>query len=188
MNKTIEYQGGKIFRTLMVSVTLIIASFVSINIAKASQSEGENYQGYDWTLMNLENQPVRLSSFEGQPVLLVFWATWCPYCKKLLPGIQKLHDKYHPKGLKIIAVNIREDWKPRVYWRNYGYTFEAVLEGDDIGEIYGISGTPGLVFIDPQGQVMSVQSFSDPEHPILEKFAAYYTAESSEAVQAKSHE
>ena len=128
----------------------------------------------DWQLKNLKGNDVQLSEFRGQPVILVFWATWCPYCKKLLPGIQRLHQKYADQGLKIIAVNIREDWKPHVYWRNHEYTFDAVLEGDEVAKLYGISGTPGLVFLDPQGKYLTRQSFSDPEHPLLEKFAQHF--------------
>ncbi|MCW9000862.1 MAG: TlpA family protein disulfide reductase, partial [Kangiellaceae bacterium] len=130
----------------------------------------------DWQLRDLHGSNVRLSEFRGQPVILVFWATWCPYCKKLLPGIQKLHEKYSEQGLKVIAVNIREDWKPHVYWRNHEYTFDAVLAGDEVAKLYGISGTPGLVFLDPQGKYLTRQAFSDPEHPLLEKFAQHFLA------------
>ncbi len=106
---------------------------------------------------------------------------WCfgqlgvRFVKNFCQGIQALHEKYSDKGLKIIAVNIREDWKPHVYWRNHEYTFDAVLEGDNIAQEYGIRGTPGLVFIDPKGKVLAVKSFSDPKHPLLDKFASTYT-------------
>ena len=40
--------------------------------------------------------------------------------------------------------------------------------------MYGVNGTPGIVFIDPDGKVLGVQSFSDPQHPLLEKFASNY--------------
>ncbi|WP_196140378.1 TlpA disulfide reductase family protein [Aliikangiella sp. G2MR2-5] len=134
----------------------------------------------DWTLKSLDGESIQLSSYRGQPVLLVFWATWCPYCKKLLPGIQKLHENYSDKGLKIIAVNIREDWKPDVYWRNHEYTFDAVLDGDQVAKIYGVRGTPGVVFVAPTGEVLAVKSFSDPEHPSLTQFAEYFTQQKIE--------
>ena len=51
----------------------------------------------------------------------------------------------------------------------------SVLDGDEVAKIYGVNGTPGIVFIDREGKVLGVQSFSDPEHPLLEKFAAGYT-------------
>jgi len=142
------------------------------SVSATSPSElSKEYHGTDWTLKNLAGESVTLSDYQGRPTLLVFWATWCPYCKKLLPGIAELNEKYENKGLKVLAVNIREDWKPAVYWRNFGYKFDTVLEGDEIGKIYGVSGTPTVVFIAPSGKVLGVQSFSDPNHPLLEKFA-----------------
>jgi cytochrome c biogenesis protein CcmG/thiol:disulfide interchange protein DsbE len=129
------------------------------------------YQGTDWTLNNLTGEAITLSDYQGRPTLLIFWATWCPYCKKLLPGIAELNEKYGSQGLKVLAVNIKEDWKPEVYWRNFGYQFDTVLEGDEVAKIYGIKGTPGIVFIAPSGEVLGVQSFSDPHHPLLERFA-----------------
>ncbi len=132
------------------------------------------YEGHDWTLTSVSESKVTLSDYHGQPVILVFWATWCPYCKKLLPGIAELNEKYAAKGLKVIAVNIKEDWKPKVYWRNHEYTFDAVLEGDNIAEHYGVKGTPGVVFIAPSGKVLKVMHFSEPQHPSLEKFAKHF--------------
>jgi len=157
---------------LVVSfVLLILAGCQADNEASQDSISTDNYQGTDWTLNNLNGQPVTLSEFKGRPTLLVFWATWCPYCKKLLPGIAELNDKYESLGLKVLAVNIKEDWKPEVYWENHGYQFDALLEGDEIAKIYGVTGTPTLVFIAPSGKVLGVKSFSDPHHPLLEKFA-----------------
>ncbi len=136
-----------------------------------SLQQTSEYQGTDWTLNNLAGEAISLSDYQGRPILLVFWATWCPYCKKLLPGIAELNEQYESQGLKVLAVNIKEDWKPEVYWRNFGYKFDTVLEGDEVAEMYGINGTPSIVFIAPSGKVLGVQSFSDPHHPLLERFA-----------------
>jgi len=165
-----------------IKKSLVILSFFILILSgcdKAINSESTSdpvkqsveYHGTDWTLKNLAGESVTLSDYQGRPTLLVFWATWCPYCKKLLPGIAELNDKYESKGLKVLAVNIREDWKPEVYWRNFGYKFDTVLDGDEVGKIYGVGGTPTVVFIAPSGKVLGVQSFSDPHHPLLEKFA-----------------
>jgi len=140
-------------------------------LVDSSTAQSDQYQGTDWTLKNLAGESITLSDFRGRPTLLVFWATWCPYCKKLLPGIAELNEKYESKGLKVLAVNIKEDWKPEVYWRNFGYKFDTVLEGDEVGKIYGVRGTPTIVFIAPTGKVLGVHSFSDPHHSLLDKFA-----------------
>ncbi|MCO4799953.1 MAG: TlpA family protein disulfide reductase [Colwelliaceae bacterium] len=146
----------------------------TINQLINEKNDFSEYQGKDWTLTSVTGEEVTLSNYQGKPVILVFWATWCPYCKKLLPGIAKLNEKYEKKGLKVIAVNIKEDWKPEIYWKNHGYKFDAVLAGDSVAEIYGVKGTPGIVFIAPSGEVLKVTHFSDPEHPSLEKFTQHF--------------
>lgn len=172
-------------RLLTVAVISVLAFVGATNkswaielesMTAATQQSGTKtvYQGKDWFLTNLAGEKVQLSQFQGQPVLLVFWATWCPYCKKLLPGIEQLNVKYADKGLKILAVNIKEVWQPKTYWRNHEYTFDALLAGDEIAEMYGVFGTPGLVFIAPSGNVLKVAQFSDPNHPYLEKFAQHF--------------
>jgi thiol-disulfide isomerase/thioredoxin len=165
----IMYKTLKTFTFLVLSC-LILSCSSGADSDKAIK-EADKYQGEDWTLKNLAGEPVQLSSFHGQPTILVFWATWCPFCKKLLPGIAELDKKYRDQGLKVLAVNIKEDWKPEVYWRNHEYEFDTVLEGDEVAKLYGVKGTPGIVFIAPSGEVLGVKSFSDPNHPLLEKFA-----------------
>lgn len=165
-------------KTTFITLSLVILFVSGCETETQSQQSADtedqltsDYQGSDWTLNNLTGEAITLSDYQGRPTLLIFWATWCPYCKKLLPGIAELNDKYESQGLKVLAVNIREDWKPEVYWRNFGYKFDTVLEGDEVAKIYGIKGTPGIVFISPSGKVLGVQSFSDPHHPLLERFA-----------------
>ncbi|MFT6733555.1 MAG: cytochrome c biogenesis protein CcmG/thiol:disulfide interchange protein DsbE [Polaribacter sp.] len=162
------------YLALLVSfivMAMIAFSAFSNRNSMASEVTISQYEGKDWTLKNLAGESVTLSDFQGKPTLLIFWATWCPYCKKLLPGIEELHEKYHAQGLKTLGVNIKEDWKPEVYWKNFGYQFDTVINGDDVAKIYGVRGTPGIVFIAPSGKVLGVKSFSDPDHPLLEKFA-----------------
>ena len=156
--------------TWLLSLSMILL----FGFAARAEEKAQPYLGEDWTLNNLQGEKIQLSEYQGKPVILVFWATWCPYCKKLLPGMQRLHEKYSAKGLKVIAVNIKEDWKPHVYWRNHEYTFDAVLEGDEVAKIYGVRGTPSIVFIEPTGKVLSVKQFADPDNPLLDKFAKHY--------------
>lgn len=159
---------------VLVLFMLMPNAFAENNSSLNAKETNKKHIGVNWTLTNLAGRNITLSNYQGKPVILVFWATWCPYCKKLLPGMQALHEKYQAKGLTIIAVNIKEDWQPDVYWRNHGYEFDAVLEGDEIAETYGINGTPGIVFIAPSGEVLKVAHFSDPNHPSLEKFAQHF--------------
>jgi len=60
----------------------------------------------EFTLKNMEGQHVSLSSYRGRNVLLNFWATWCPYCRKEREHLNRLHAEYGKKGLAILSVSI----------------------------------------------------------------------------------
>ncbi|HAK89840.1 MAG TPA: hypothetical protein DHV16_01700 [Nitrospiraceae bacterium] len=59
----------------------------------------------DFTLKDINGNPVSLSSFKGKVVLLNFWATWCPPCKAEMPSMNRLQEKFKNRGFVIIAVS-----------------------------------------------------------------------------------
>lgn len=80
-----------------------------------------------------------------------FWATWCPYCKQLMPHLQSIKDEYGDE-INIYAINIKENGNPVEYLENNGFDFLLLLEGDDVAEQYNVTGTPGLILVDRDGQ------------------------------------
>lgn len=105
----------------------------------------------DFTLKNLSGEDVSLSDYKGKIVLLNFWATWCTYCDKEMPDLQKL-DKEND-DLVVLAVDVMED-KAIVedYIKEGGYDFEVVLDTDgEIAKTYVVGGYPTSYFIDEEG-------------------------------------
>lgn len=102
----------------------------------------------DWTLKTAEGETVRLSErAHDQTTVLFFWATWCPYCKALMPHLQSIRLEYGNK-VEILAINVREDGDPVEFLREQGYDFLLLVDGDAVADAYGIHGTPGLLLID----------------------------------------
>ena len=102
----------------------------------------------DWTLVAADGQTVNLNEeVQKQTTLLLFWATWCPYCKALMPHLQSMVLEYGDK-LKVLAINIMEDGDPLEFIESAGYDFTLLLNGDDVADSYNVSGTPGVVVID----------------------------------------
>jgi cytochrome c biogenesis protein CcmG/thiol:disulfide interchange protein DsbE len=124
----------------------------------------------DWTLKYADGESVSLSDFRGKPVLLHFWATWCPYCKRLQPGLNQLYTKYHDQGLEIIGISYREEdgAMPQAVLDERGIVFPTAVNGEDVAASYGVKGTPTNVFIDRQGNITKVIADSDPENPEFE--------------------
>ena len=74
----------------------------------------------DWRLQSADGEIVRLSEeVKEQPAILFFWATWCPYCKALMPHLQSVRLEYGDQ-VKILAINFREDGDPVAFIKNAG--------------------------------------------------------------------
>lgn len=84
--------------------------------------------------------------------IYLFWATWCPYCKRLLPHIQSIEDEYGD-SVEVFAINFRDDGDPQGYIESRGFEFVLLPEGDSAAKRYGMHGTPGLVLVDGNGEI-----------------------------------
>jgi thiol-disulfide isomerase/thioredoxin len=156
----------------------ILALFVFLTVSfNVFSQEAEQLQMMpEWELRNEAGEIVKSSDFEGKPVILHFWATWCPYCKKLQPSLQRIYDKYKDQGLELIAISIREDEgaTPQAALEKRGYTFKTLILGDELAfNEFNVRGTPTTVFVDAKGQIIGVTGTSDPEDPNLEVAAKF---------------
>lgn len=127
-------------RTLSLGLLLLFVS------SAAACTEGVTAQ--NWTLHTPDGQAIELSKVSNdKPQIILFWATWCPYCKALMPHIQSIQMEYDGE-IGVLAVNIKEDGDPVAYLKKGGYDFTLLLEGDDVADQYEIVGTPGVILVD----------------------------------------
>lgn len=131
--------------------TAIICVIFATLVAPASRVLA--MEAPDWALTSSEQESVRLSAaVQQQPVILFFWATWCPYCKALMPHLQSIHEEYGD-SIKILAINIRDDADPVAFMQRTGYDLTVLLDGDEVAELYEIWGTPGVIVVDGQRNI-----------------------------------
>jgi len=100
---------------------------------------------------------------EGKPAVLVFWATWCPYCKAFMPYLQSIQADYGSDRINILTVNAKEDGEgdPAGYIESLGFPMIAVSEGDAIAAAYDVEFIPGLMVIDADGMVAYRRPWTD---------------------------
>jgi len=111
----------------------------------------------DFTLESLDGKKISLSSYKGSFVFLSFWATWCPPCKKEMPGLQALYEKLKAKGFVIVAVDLGEDKKVvSAFIKKNGYTFPVLLDTTGaIGGGYGAQSIPTNYILDRKGNIIA---------------------------------
>jgi len=111
----------------------------------------------DFTLPDLDGRPVTLSRFLGKtPVLLVFWATWCPECKAATPKINALTTGPLAGKLQILGLAFRESREKvarAVTSRGIRYPVLLDLRGE-VARAYGVVGIPTYILIDRGGNMV----------------------------------
>jgi cytochrome c biogenesis protein CcmG/thiol:disulfide interchange protein DsbE len=153
----------------IVSV-FVLLSFISLRtadaVAKVDLPIAPNFE-----LTRADGQLFNLHDYAGKPVIVHFWATWCPYCKKLQPGLEKLRLKYQHTDLQMIGISFNEDdgANPGQSLLDRGVEMKTLVMGDDVAKRYGVRGTPTTVFIDRSGHIAWVTNTSNPDDPNLDK-------------------
>lgn len=108
-----------------------------------------------WEGVGVDGKGIRFAPDHLQrPAVLLFWATWCPYCKALMPHLQQVLDDAGQAQLDVYAIDIKDDGDPAAELRERGQTFTLVLDGDLIAQQYGVKGTPSLLLVDRKGEVI----------------------------------
>ncbi len=119
----------------------------------------------DFTLPDLDGEKVTLSDLRGKVVLLNFWATWCPPCRKEMPSMESLHRKYGEKDLVILAVAIdRKGAKvAKPFVEENGLTFPVLIDRRGrVSDLYGVYAVPTTFVIDRNGTIVDkVQGAAD---------------------------
>lgn len=112
----------------------------------------------DFELETLEGDPVKLSDYRGQKVIVNFWATWCPPCRAEIPDLQKVYDEY---DVEILAVNLTDTESDRgkvePFVDDFEMTFPVLMdETSDVATTYEVAAYPTSYMIDSSGHVQFV--------------------------------
>jgi cytochrome c biogenesis protein CcmG/thiol:disulfide interchange protein DsbE len=109
----------------------------------------------DFQLKNLKGSLVRLSTLRGQPVVLHFWATWCPHCLSEMPLLESASRDLSARGAQVLAINLGEPRKKvERYARDQGLNFTILLDTHGkAAQAFGVVGLPATVVIDREGRI-----------------------------------
>jgi len=99
-----------------------------------------------------------LKSLRGKNVVVVFWATWCPACKRTMPSIQEFYERNKGDDFELIAVTRNSKGqttdKVRAYMEENSYSFPVGIDTGASSRAYGVTGIPAAAMIDKKGKVV----------------------------------
>lgn len=127
----------------------------------------------DFTMKTIAGETFQLSKLKGKTIVLDFWASWCPDCRKDAPQVVEMYQRYHQKGVEFVGISMDTDedkWKKTV--KTLGITYTQVSElkkfrDTDISKMYGVHWIPSLVVIDRDGKVLLSTVMSDKVDRLL---------------------
>jgi len=113
----------------------------------------------NFTLENLEGDNVSLEDLRGKTVLINFWATWCPYCVKEMPDMDKLYVENKDDDFVVLAIDVGETREEASkYVEKSGYHFPVLLDTDGrVSMKYFVTGIPTSVMVDKEGKIRAIK-------------------------------
>jgi DsbE subfamily thiol:disulfide oxidoreductase len=112
-------------------------------------------QAPSFTAFDLSGKKAPFSSLKGKPILLNFWATWCPYCREERQQLNAIHRKYKQQGLEIVAVSIDRSRETVLrYLKKMPADFTVLHDSNkEAAKLYGIYSLPTSFLIDREGVI-----------------------------------
>jgi len=147
----------RVILPVLLALGLLFAGCSNVSKPALGNNQTEGTQigntAPDFQLQSLTGQTFSLENLRGKPVLINFWATWCPPCRGEMPYIQEIYEEWSGNGLVVMAINIGESSSTAEgFMQSNGLSFTVLLDTrQNVAEMYNISGIPTTLFIDKDG-------------------------------------
>lgn len=174
LTNTLKVDVMKLCRVTVLILLAVLPSPFTVSSLFAYRELGHVKQASaekapDFMLKDLKGQKFKLSDHKGKPVLLIFGATWCVYCREDIPRLKEIYAEYAVKGLIMANIDVQEHRdKVLRFAVEHRLPYRVLLdETGDVAGIYDIWGVPSMVLIDRRGMIVCRRCFS--LEPVLEK-------------------
>jgi len=129
----------------------LVAADALLDLRERLQSEA------GFSLTALDGKQYTLAGLRGHIVLLNFWATWCPPCRKEMPDMEKLYRKFESRGLIVLAVSDEKRETVEGFLAKTPYSFAVLLDPDrKVHGAFGVEGIPKSFLFDREGRMAAL--------------------------------
>ncbi len=110
----------------------------------------------EFALKDLTGKTWTFADLRGKVVLVNFWATWCPPCRKEMPDLEALYERFAAQGLVILGISDEDAVKVEPFIRERGVTFPVLLDpGRRVNEMFVVGGIPKSFVYDREGRLVA---------------------------------
>jgi peroxiredoxin len=121
---------------------------------KTLDADDNRRQSLDFTLHDLDGKSWTLRQLTGKVVVVNFWATWCPPCRKEMPDLDAIHRQFSDKGLVILAISDEESEKVKPFLAEHPVSYPVLLDpGRKVNDLFVVRGIPKTFVYDRSGRL-----------------------------------
>jgi len=120
------------------------------------EADDQHRNEANFTLTDLRGKTWTLRDLRGKVVLVNFWATWCPPCRKEMPDLEILYRRFGPQGLVILGISDEEAAKVKPFIEQQKVTYPVLLDpGRRVNKLFQIEGIPKTFIYDREGKIVA---------------------------------
>ena len=133
------------------------------------EADDQRRQKANFTLADLQGKSWTLEGLRGKVVLVNFWATWCPPCRKEMPDLETLYERFKDKGFVILAISDEEQGKVQPFIKERSITYPVLLDpGRTVNDVFEVEGIPKSFVYDRDGKLVAQSIDMRTQHQFME--------------------